>query len=146
MDDRVWPNDLMMAICEVVETPYQKPDRPLFSFKMDKESAAKNFYVLKRFNMNLGSAIEAQRCLPLGYGSEFRDPDVLAKIFGKHPVWNRMKGILKNGSRWPLEELDEEQRAKDVKEALEFGNHKGATTKPELLNKLIAKDVTHGMG
>ena len=74
MDDRVWPNDLMMAIREVVETPCQKPDRHLFSFKMDKESAAKNFCVLKRFNMNLGLAIEAQKCLPFEYGSKIREP------------------------------------------------------------------------
>jgi hypothetical protein len=30
--------------------------------------------------------------------------------------------------------------------ALTFGNHKGASSQPELLQKLVKKDVTHGFG
>ncbi len=35
---------------------------------------------------------------------------------------------------------------KDVNEALTFGNHKGATSQPLLLQQLIVKDVTYGFG
>jgi len=45
-----------------------------------------------------------------------------------------------------MEDLDSKSRAEDVTEALEFGNHKGASEKPELLKQLIAKDIKHGYG
>jgi hypothetical protein len=55
-----------------------------------------------------------------------------------------MEDILKNGSKWPLEEISKEYRASDLKEALVFGNHKGALSKPDILKKLISKDVKYG--
>jgi hypothetical protein len=55
-----------------------------------------------------------------------------------------MKDILKNGSKWPLEEISKEDRASDLQEALTFGNHKGASSKPDFLKKLISKDVKYG--
>jgi hypothetical protein len=55
-----------------------------------------------------------------------------------------MENILKNGSKWPLEEISKEDRASDLKEALIFGNHKGASSKSDLLKKLISKDVKFG--
>jgi len=55
-----------------------------------------------------------------------------------------MEDILKNGSKWPLEEISEEDRVSDLQEALIFGNHKGALSNPDLLKKLISKDVKYG--
>ncbi len=55
-----------------------------------------------------------------------------------------MKWILTNGSHWPLEELDKNQRIADVDEAIEFGNCKGATNNPIPLQELIEKDVKYG--
>ncbi len=46
----------------------------------------------------------------------------------------------------PLEEISKEDRVADLQEALQFGNHKGATSKPELLRELITEDVIHGYG
>jgi hypothetical protein len=43
-----------------------------------------------------------------------------------------------------LEELEEEKRVSDLNEALVFGNHKGATNKPDVLKQLISNDVTYG--
>jgi hypothetical protein len=95
---------------------------------------------------DLGRAIEAQKLSPLGYGSEFKKPEVLKKIFGNHPLWARMERLLIKGSRWPLKEISKEDRVADLQEALQFGNHKGATSKPELLRELITANVTHGNG
>ena len=55
-----------------------------------------------------------------------------------------MRNILENGSAWPLEELEESKGATEMKEALSFGNHKGAVRNTILLSKLIEKDVVHG--
>jgi hypothetical protein len=55
-----------------------------------------------------------------------------------------MSTILENGSEWPLKPLDEELRCNEVDAALAFGNHKGASLQPELLQKLVSKDVHFG--
>ena len=57
-----------------------------------------------------------------------------------------MKNILENGSAWPLKKLGESKRETDMKEALSFGNHKGAVRNPIFLRKLIEKYVVHGYG
>eukprot|EP00957_Ditylum_brightwellii_P201783 15327214-Ditylum_brightwellii.AAC.1 len=67
----------------------------------------------------------------------------LAKIFRYHPSWDRFMNLLVRGSLWPTEDLDEEERQKDVDEAPEFGNHKGAILKPDPLKKLTSKDAKH---
>jgi hypothetical protein len=55
-----------------------------------------------------------------------------------------MKEMLTHGSQWPTKPITEEDRAADLIEALKFGNHKGATTQPELLLKLVLDDVKYG--
>jgi hypothetical protein len=55
-----------------------------------------------------------------------------------------MKEMLTHGSQWPTKPITEEDRAADLIEALKFGNHKGATTQPELLLKLVSDDVKYG--
>jgi hypothetical protein len=55
-----------------------------------------------------------------------------------------MTQILQNGSKWPLEPLNEDSKRADVNKALAFGNHKGALMQPELLKKLVSKDVHFG--
>jgi len=142
----IWPLDLLDSIKRVISTPCATPESPEFSFEMSEESAAKNFLVLAKYGMDLGKALDAQKNSPLGYGSEFRPPELLEHVFGYHPVWQRMRSLLTRGSDWPMEDLDDVLRKKDVEEALEFGNHKGATENPELLKKLVNKDVTHGYG
>jgi hypothetical protein len=77
-------------------------------------------------------------------GSEFKTLDVLKAIYGRHPVWERMASLLEDGSTWPLDPIDEELRKSDLREALEFGNHKGAKQNPNLLLELVSKDVEHG--
>ena len=142
----IWPINLLDAIKRVIDTPCVAPAKPEFAFEMTKEAAEKNFCILAKYGMDLGRALDAQKESPLGYGSEFRAPELLEQIFGFQPIWKRMRAILTLGSDWPMEELSSELRKCDVKDALEFGNHKGACEKPELLRKLVHKDVTHGYG
>ncbi len=55
-----------------------------------------------------------------------------------------MESILTHGSKWPLIDTSNDNQANDVIKALTFGNHKGASTKPDLLKKLVKKDVKYG--
>ena len=132
-----WPNDLIDRIKQVMGTPCSIPS-------ISEEAMQHNLATLEKYEFDLGKALDAQHDSPLGPGMEFRPPYVLRSIFGLHPLWNRMKDILKNGSKWLLEEISEEDRASNLQEALIFGNHKGASSKPDLLKKLISKDVKYG--
>jgi hypothetical protein len=58
-----------------------------------------------------------------------------------------MEGLLLiKGSKWPLMEISKSNRIADLTEALQFGNHKGASQKPDLLKKLISDDIRYGYG
>jgi hypothetical protein len=79
--------------------------------------------LFQRHNMDLGQAIAAQKDSPLGYGSEFKPPQVLQQLFLHHLLWEWMETILVNRSQWPLREISMEDRVADLREALTFRNH-----------------------
>jgi hypothetical protein len=121
------------------------PTPPDFSFDLTCEAAQRNYLVLMHMHKgSLATLLESQRYSTVGYGSEFCDEATLSHLFSRHPNWNRMTQILRNGSEWPLEPLDKESCRADVEEALAFGNHKGALLQPELLKTLISKDIHYG--
>ena len=128
-----WPNDLLGTISLVLNVKCPWPSKPEFQFQFNKESAAKNFCIMNKYNKYLSKAIAAQFNSPLRYCSEFFPTNTLEVLFRRHPNWTRMKNILENGSAWPLEKLEESKRETDMKEALSFGNHKGAVRNPILL-------------
>ena len=90
---------------------------------MTADAAHKNFCVLKSYNLDLEAALEDHQSITLGYGSEFRPVDQLEPVFILHPNWPHWKKILRNGSDWPLADLDNVSRTTDLKEALALGNH-----------------------
>ncbi len=55
-----------------------------------------------------------------------------------------MKHLLIEGYKWPLTEISKSNRIADLTDALQFGNHKGASQKPDLLKKLISEDIHYG--
>jgi hypothetical protein len=111
---------------------------------MDK-AAEKNYSTLMRkYGGRLTALLEAQQDSMVGYGSEFRDVGTLSKMFEHHPNWMRMSQIRTNGLEWPLKPLNKENRLADVREALSFGNHKGALMQPDILLQLMSKDVHFG--
>jgi hypothetical protein len=143
-DGNIWPKNLII-IRAIKQTPPRRPNRPDFHFELSEEAAKKNFLLLMRkYGGNLADALAAQKDSTVGYGLEFRAVTTLSNIFKRHPNWTRMSRILTHGSEWPLEPIDEECRLADVREALTFGNHKGASMKPDLLLKLTSTDVKFG--
>ena len=140
-----WPDDLVERVQAVVNhSTCGRPSAPEFQFELSHDAAEHNAAVLKLYGFHLGAAIEANSTSPLGYGSEFRPVHVLKPLFECHPNWNRLKSLLTVGSKWPLDKLDDDMRKSDLTTALTFGNHKGASSQPELLRQLIEKDITHG--
>ena len=113
-----WPNDLIDRIKKVLGTPCSTPLPPEFKFELTEEAMQHNLAVLKKYEFDLGQALEAQRDSPLGPGREFRPADILHAIFSHHPLWNRMEEILTRSSKWLLDDISEEDRSSDLKEAL----------------------------
>jgi hypothetical protein len=54
-----------------------------------------------------------------------------------------MSQILTHASEWPLKPLNKGRQA-DVDKGISFGNHKGASLQPDLLQKLISKNIYYG--
>jgi len=139
-----FPTNLINIIGDIKGQPSPSPMKQEFAFELTKEAAEKNYWLLKKYGLHLSRAIDAQKSSPLSYGSEFKPPHILKRIYRNHPLWPRMEQLLINGSQWPLVEISEEDREADLHEALVFGNHKGAVSKPKLLKALITADVRHG--
>ena len=117
---------------------------PEFKFEMSSKAAEENWKILEKYDNNLDRALSFQQETQLGYGSEFRDPDLLDLLLHHHPLWTRLKSQLKTGSYFPLKELSFEQRKLDLLEALDFGNHKGVSENPILFEKMMKNDVDFG--
>ena len=126
-----------------MSTPCITPSPPKFNFELTEDGTAHNLEVLRRYDFDFGKALKVQENSPLGNGKEFRLTTVLHYVFGLHPLWQQMKDFLEEGSIWPLAKLSEEERQKDIEDALAFGNHKGTSQTPELLKKLVGKDVKY---
>jgi hypothetical protein len=119
------------------------PSAPEFIFELSDEATKHNLAMCKKYNFSLEDILNAQRDSPLGPGKESRLPNILCSVFGLHPLWDRMESILTHGSKWPLINTSNNNRANNVINALTFGNHKGMSTKPDLLKKLVEKDVKY---
>ena len=139
-----WRHDLLGTIRRVIDKPCPPFNCPSFVFEPTTAATTANLRFLEKHGMDLSAAIKAQAGSPVSYGSEFRPTSTLEQVFGLHPNWPRMKKLLENGSDWPLDKVSMSDREADLDEALAFGNHKGAESNPELLRKLVVKDITHG--
>jgi hypothetical protein len=84
---RVFPAKPIKLIREIRQEAIQAPMPLEFIFNLTEEAAEKNFFILKKYNFNLEKATTAQKSSPLGYGSEFRPPQTLKKIFKYQPLW-----------------------------------------------------------
>jgi len=132
----------MKAVSRYVPEPFRDP--PL-QFNPTKEAAMNNFAVLKRYNFDIEALIANHPNTPMSYGSEFRPVTVLSQLLRFHPNWDKLSAILQNGVHFNLREIKENDRLDDLRDALEFGNHKSASgTWERVLEEELLKDVEQG--
>jgi hypothetical protein len=137
--------ELIQQIQEVLSTPVISiPDKILFKFQKSDEAAAHNAEILKRFNYNISTAIEAQKDAQVNYGSEFRAHQVLKKVFRLHPHWPKQKEILCHGASFPLQPISNELCQEDLKFHKQQGNLKSGTKLKPILDKIIKEDIERG--
>jgi hypothetical protein len=81
----------------------------------------------------------------LHFGSEFRPIEQLEDILGGHPLFGQLRTILTKGmDYWFNTDLSESDRLLKLTQMLKHGNHKSSEAEPEIINRLLLKDVTHG--
>ena len=69
-------------------------------------------------------------------GSEFRDENTIRELWENHENWPKMEKIISSGVEYPLEEISEEEREKDLLHMIARGNHKSAQTPIDNARKL----------
>lgn len=83
------------------QTATKRTEQPSFSFEMTDEAATINTAILAAHNFDFHDAICSQINSPVGFGSEFRSPDILEPLLCRHPLWHFLKPILANGAELP---------------------------------------------
>ena len=139
-----FPENLMVVIKDIIETDLPKTKKSKFKFDMSQDSANWSWEVLRKADFSLEKALNEEQHSQLGYGSEFRPVKILEPLLYCHPLWPRLVDQFKNGVSYPLEDLDDEERLKDLVEALQFGNHKGVDENEDLFEEMMNTDVIHG--
>jgi hypothetical protein len=93
------PVNLIAITKDIINKLCNMPTPPEFSFELNSEAALQNLAILSDYEFDLHKALDANKNSPLGPGSEFRAPDKLSKVFSLHPLWQRMKCMLTDGSK-----------------------------------------------
>lgn len=109
-----WPSNLIDIIKLVLKAPLPAIEESKFKFDISIEAAQHNWNELQKYD-TLGAALKAEGNSPLKYGSEFQPTRLLQYIFQYHPLWDRLKENLDNGVDYPLEEVPNNVRKKDLK-------------------------------
>ena len=105
---------LVTTIKSTLKIPIRKFGKPIFSFKRTHEAAVINSKIMAAFKGDLGVAIADHKDSPVNYGSEFRDTTALDKLFLHHEDKNKIISIIKHGSCYQLNTIEEETRKSDL--------------------------------
>ena len=68
----------------------------------------------------------------------------LRPLLHSHPYWDYFRSMIERGVEYKLEDISEEQRIKDMEQAMHRGNHKSAQDQQELLETLVQDDISAG--
>ena len=139
-----YPENLIELASQITREEQKLMKTPKFKFQLSEESAKHNWHVLEKYNLDLEKALGNNQDTQLGFGSEFKNTELLGKILSNHPLWNRLSKQLKEGASYPLEKANEKELEEDVIEAISFGNHKGVLENDELFQNMMEDDVTNG--
>jgi hypothetical protein len=139
------PTWFLKAIREIAQTKVPTPTKPPFMFEATAEAAEHNGKILARAGFDVGKVLKAHQLSTLGYGCEFRPPDQLEPLLGRHRHFPLLRDLLTEGMSYFYKvKLTEKERAEELEAILERGNHKSAKIESSHVSNLLAKDVTHG--
>jgi hypothetical protein len=139
------PAWFLAALVTIARTEITPPTMPPFKFVASAEAAEYNGKILARAGFDIGRVLDAHGLSTLGYGCEFRPPEQLEPLLGRHRNFALLRDLLTEGMSYYYKvELSEAERVKELDALLARGNHKSATGDGDHVTALLEKDVTHG--
>jgi hypothetical protein len=139
------PPDFLLRLQRVARTPVPAPDAPSLIFETNPQALAHNAQQIANTGYNLSQLLHHNQQTTLHFGAKFRPFEQLEDILGGHPLFGQLRTILTKGMDYRFKsELSESDRLVELTQMLERGNHKSSEAKPEIANRLLLKDVTHG--
>jgi hypothetical protein len=117
------------------------PTHPKFQFFWNKQATKHNLSILEYYNMDLDRALRSQPFGALTFGSKFRPVNMLAPLFGCHPLWHQVQRYLTEGTSPPVTPIAEKDRLHDLGQMLKTGNHKSAEKEHEHLVGMLREEV-----
>ena len=139
------PDWFLRELTKVANTETAPPKRSPIVFENTLAAAAENEKILKSVDFEMDRLISKYADTTLGYGSEFRTINQIKPLIGRHPHFGKLEKLLESGMPYIFKsELDGATKLNELQTILSRGNHKSARDVPEVVDKLLAKDVTHG--
>jgi hypothetical protein len=139
------PTWFLREITVIAATPTPTPSKSSVRFDVSPEAAEHNASLLREIDYDFQQFFATQTGSTLDFGSEFRPVDQLRPLLYQHPGFEELAEVLVTGMPYRYSrEITEDERETEVLAMLARGNHKSAQDEPEIVEKLLSKDVVHG--
>jgi hypothetical protein len=145
-DDTFTPPPWFIREIKIIAvTPAPTPTKSAVRFDVSAEAAEHNASLLRDVDYDFQRFFETQAGTTVDFGSEFRPLEQLSPLLRQHPGFAEFAEVIVTGMPYRYsKEITEEEREKEVIAMLARGNHKSAQEEPEIVGKLLSKDVVHG--
>ena len=136
-DDRHIPKPWLLQNVRRIRNTRQDPfPAGPFWYSPDLESVQHNTDLLRKYNYDLEPLLQEHQHTSLFYGHEFRPIEDLESLYGQHDLFPFFKNIHQNGMEYKYKrELTSDEKMAKLEAQLQKGNHKGAQTQEEELEK-----------
>jgi hypothetical protein len=139
------PAWFLKEITIIAATPSPTPTESSVRFDVSIEAAKHNASLLRAIDYDFQNFFQQQTGTTLAFGSEFRPIEQLRPLLRRHPGFPELAEVLVTGMPYRYSrEITEKEREQEVLAMLVRGNHKSAKDEPEIVEKLLTKDVVHG--
>ena len=128
----------------ILAAPPPRTHTTEFFFEWTPAAATHNLAVLRRYGVDLRTALAAQLFSTLSPGSEFRPARLLAPLLSRHPLWAVFAERITAGAEFPLVDIPDAARLEDVTATLARGNHKSSRGHETKLLEMLKDEMKRG--
>ena len=117
-------NEFLANVKAIFKSEPKYPTKTDSFFSLDNTATENNSIIMEEWDFEICKLIEKFKGYHIDYGCEFRNPETLELLLKSHPLWPTEKSYLTDGIRFPLDKLPDQERLRDLTEAIVQGNHK----------------------
>ena len=123
----------MKNVQNIINAPVLTPSKSPILYELSKSAMNCNSKLLKQHDYDISKLIDDFPGSDLSCGNEFRPVSILGPLLNKHPNWDSLQKYLSIGFNAEFKPISDSDRVKDMKEAIDRGNHKLALTHSDTL-------------